>query len=73
MGFPFLKLPALYRSSPLATTVVLPERRVFPSWQYTSRISQSFQITSLFMIEVILSADGRVPRGRKNMTEHDKT
>jgi hypothetical protein len=35
------------------------------------RIGQPAQITSLFMIEVIISADGGVPRGRKNMTKHD--
>jgi hypothetical protein len=27
---------------------------------------------SLFMIEVIISADGRIPTGRKNMTKPDK-
>jgi hypothetical protein len=34
---------------------------------------QPVQITSLFMIEVLISADGRVPKGRKNLTKHDKT
>jgi hypothetical protein len=34
--------------------------------------SQSAIITSLFMIEVIISAGGCVPKGRKNLTEHDK-
>jgi hypothetical protein len=30
------------------------------------------QIMSLFMIEVIISADGRVPIGQKNLTIPDK-
>jgi hypothetical protein len=31
------------------------------------------QITSLLMVEVIISADDRVPKGRKNLTNHDIT
>jgi hypothetical protein len=34
---------------------------------------RSAQITILFMIEVIISDGGRVPKGRKNLTKHDKT
>jgi hypothetical protein len=36
-------------------------------------IGQSKQIMSLFMIEVIIFVDRGVPKGRKNMTKHDKT
>jgi len=36
-------------------------------------IGQPAQTMSLFMIEVIISADDCVPKGRKNMTKHDKT
>ncbi|HEV3435724.1 MAG TPA: hypothetical protein VG122_00095 [Gemmata sp.] len=36
------------------------------------KISQINIIIILFMIEVIISADGRDQRGRKNMTKHDE-
>jgi hypothetical protein len=35
-------------------------------------ICQPAQTMIMFMIKVIISADGRVPRGQKNMTKHDK-
>ena len=41
-------------------------------WRIGDR-GRLLQIASLFMIEVIISADDRVPKGRKNLTNHDIT
>jgi hypothetical protein len=43
-----------------------------PTRESRGSVNQS-KITSLFMIEVIFSADGRDPKGRKNLTQHDRT
>jgi hypothetical protein len=40
---------------------------------YVQGISWSVQKTILFMIEVIIFVDHRVPKGRKNLIKHDKT